>query len=421
MTVGVFTIKLHMGGTERVIAKLSTLWKGFGCDTVFCTGLPISEEEFPHANIAREVMPSGGWTEETVSFIIEKYRFDVAVINGGWNDIFIPSVVRALRKYGVPVVVVLHHSFDNWLFYQSNYQDYDKDELLPIIDCIVCVDNMQALWWSRRHSSVLVIPNPVVATSITKSVADTGHRNLIWVGRPDDRGKRVEMALAAFTAIFEMLEDDEAIPNLLIVGGIKDEQRKRLLEMLPSEVAGHVDFTGYVSGTAEILKKAHVNLITSNWESAVPQVVLEAMNAGIPTVAIDLPVFRQVSGEKGGVTIAKDEWSMAESVLGLLRDEAHWERMSKYGLSVVRLCHNDSGVSARWKELFEALQCGSVDNLVSMRKVEYDFVETYKSVIDEVQRSERFFVEHNLPELFFLRKWKCRLRKLLRLCTFGRV
>ena len=421
MKVGVFTIKLHMGGTERVIAKLSNLWNGFGCDTVFCTALPVSAGEFPHAGVAREIMPIGGWTEECVAALVRKHRFDVAVINGGWNDAFVLSIAKALRKEGVPIAVILHHSFDNWLFYQSNYRDYDKDELLTMIDCIVCVDNMQALWWSRRYDNVINIPNPVAILPINEPIDEAKRNTLIWVGRPDDKGKRIEKALGAFSALHSMLEEGESLPHLIVVGGIEDTKRQVLLGKVPPAVAECVEFAGYITDTRDVLKKARVNLVTSNWESAVPQVVLEAMSAGVPTVALDLPVLRQVSGEQGGVTIVDDERAMAKAVLGLLRDVSYWERMSRYGLSTVRTHHSDAYVSERWKELFESLQSGRVGSLASERRVEYTAEETYKAVIDEVQRSERFFVEHNLPELFFWRKWKSRFRKLLRLCTFGLV
>ena len=398
MNIGVFTNMLCNGGTERVIAKLSCIWTALHHNVVFFTAASPHENEFPHQCIARELVGVEFYLMDDIKKMQDKYALDIIVVNGGWNN---PSIVPLLgwfKELGVKTMVILHHAMNNWAFSGGNAGDFDKNNLFEHLDCLVCVDKIQALWWSRRFSNVFYIPNPV-AIAENSSVCERSVRSnaLVWVGRASDWGKRVELAIEAFKLIRAKVPD-----ATLSIIGLKP--KGKLVE-LPG-----LEYVGLVQDTRPYLEMAAVNLVTTLWEVTVPQVVLEAGAVALPTVAMDLPVLK-VHGQCGsdgigGLILAKDVKDMAEKAVSLLKNKDRRLTLGAAAKKDVEKRADLKVVGTRWAGLFNAIVKNRIADYAKEIKGEYETMDVANALIDEIQRSEKFIVETQLPAIQRIRRWK---------------
>ena len=144
MRIGIFSYVLRTGGTEKVIAKLSQVWTALGHEVIFFTHSEPDELEFNHACVARECKKNGEWDIADAKRYQEKYRLNLVVFNGRWNEPSTVSLLKHFKKDDVMTMVILHHAMNNWAFGGGNSGDFDKDELFKYLDCLVCVDKIQA-------------------------------------------------------------------------------------------------------------------------------------------------------------------------------------------------------------------------------------------------------------------------------------
>lgn len=409
MRIALITRCLVDGGTERVAARLSVLWSQFGHEVVLLTGQTAKENEFPHECIGRECSQSGMWTPKELAAFHEKYGFDVCIFNGDWNEDGFALLVNACRTMNVATIVILHHAFDNWAFSLCNSGDFYKDDILTLVDCIVCVDKMQALWWDHRCGKVVHIPNPCVRREdLMQSNVRAGLRSkrIVWVGRPKDRGKRIELAMAAFAKIAAVEPD----AKLTIVGAMRDGQEAELRRMVSPDVWERVLLAGYLPDVTGVMGESSVNLVTTQWEVTVPQVILEAMQAGIPTVAFDLPVLRQL-GCEAGVALAKGLDEMAAKTAALLTRQDSRDALMQGATAFID--GQQERCEAGWKNLLSAVGEGRVAELVETGRREFHDLGTYGILVDEVQRGEMAFVGEHFPQLMKWLALKRRARQLM--------
>lgn len=409
MRIGIFSYVLRTGGTEKVIARLSHVWSALGHEIVFFTHSEPEALEFDHECVARECKKNGEWDVFDAKGYQEKYRLDLVVFNGRWNAPSTAPLVKQFKKDGVATMVILHHAMNNWAFFGGNSEDFDKGEIFRNLDCLVCVDKVQAFWWSRRFANVFYIPNPVsIGVDSGVSNRDAPGNSLVWVGRADDLGKRVELAIAAFRLIKAKVPD-----ATLSVIGLKPRGK---LVKYPG-----LEYIGRVRDTRPYLERAAVNLLTTLWEVTVPQAVLEAGAMGLPTVAMDLPVLRNYSGDGaavGGLVLANDVPEMAEKVVELLQDEAKRRILGAAARKDVEKRADPKVVGTRWAGLLDAIAQKRLADYAAESKREYETLEVARALIDEIQRSEAFMVKTQVPVLNKIRRWQARwnhLKKMVRL------
>lgn len=158
---------------------------------------------------------------------------------------------------------------------------------------------------------------------------DDHHVNLLFVGRLDPR-KGLQHLLAAMP---EVVERSRARARLLIVGD--STLRGRFEAQVPGAVRRHVHFLGHVPSadlprwyaTGDIF----VSPASSNESFGV--VLLEAMAAGRPVVATDIPGYRSVivPGENAEAFPPGDVKTLARTLLHLIEDPARREALARRG------------------------------------------------------------------------------------------
>lgn len=390
MNICLVTRCLTDGGTEKVAASLASIWSDSGDDVTLLTYKPPSDTDFACKYRRRIVVESSNCATSAIQDCVKHNGLDVVVFNGGWNNDYFNPLVKQSKKLGAKVFVILHHCFNNWAFCRSNCEDFDKEEILSYIDCIVCVDRMQALWWSRIHNAVAYIPNPC-SMAPTERPRKNAPQDLIWVGRPKDSGKRVELAAEAFR-IFCKTHPEFPNVRLKILGSYDSKVRKSIEDVAGNAVAKRIDLIGYNQDTQSFLCNARIQLVTTLWEVTVPQVILEAQAMGVPTVALSIPVLRQI-GVGSGVRLVYDVQEMAELIADCY-NEREYQQLCNECSNALACRMSLSSVADAWNSLFRSALDGSIAKAICQMKKTYESVEVYESLIDEVFRGESHFVKH---------------------------
>lgn len=401
MKIGFFTRCLCDGGTERVAAKLSLMWHDNGHKVVFLTQSFPSESDFEHKCENRIVATDYYWESEELKQIFDRERFDVVIVNGGWNNLDYRVIVQVCRVFHVKIATILHHSFNNWALGKCNEGDFDKDDILPFVDCLICVDKLQALWWSQQHSQVVCIDNPVSVDYGCRGDVTQDAKNYVWIGRPKDTGKRIEIAIEAFKGISEKCKN----AKFTILGAIDDEQKKALLHGVCKDVRDRITFVGYKKDIKSYLESATLNIVTTLWEVTVPQVILEAQAMGVPTVALDLPVLRGVDGVRCVETV--------EEIVATACDR----NFCIEGIAhkpFIDVGERNSLVAKCWESLLGAMKDGTVADFIKENSKSWRNLKTAELLLQEIQRGERKYVKTEYQRLKKVDKFLLRINRLLR-------
>ncbi len=146
--------------------------------------------------------------------------------------------------------------------------------------------------------------------------------------------------------------------TFLVVG---DGPLRADLESLTDELglADAVRFVGVREDIPEVLGLMDVFVLSSLSEGA-PNVILEAMAAGVPVVASNVGGVPDMvrDGETGRLVEPGDPDALADAVLDILNDETSAGLMGRLAQSVVRAEHNIEDVVECVQQVFEGLAAG---------------------------------------------------------------
>lgn len=180
-----------------------------------------------------------------------------------------------------------------------------------------------------------------------------GRPNILFVGRLDPR-KGFKHLLRAFPYI----KKEFPRARLLVVGAYtKEEVTDHLLYAREQHITG-VKFVGRVSDDdlPRYYRTCDVFCAPSTGFESFGIVLLEAMAAGKPTVASDIPGYRDLlaDGKEGFLTEPKNERALAEALVQILRNEGLQRAMGREGQAKARL-YSWRQVTLRVLEFYEEL------------------------------------------------------------------
>jgi len=157
-----------------------------------------------------------------------------------------------------------------------------------------------------------------------------GRLNILFVGRLDPR-KGFRYLLRAFPYVKE--EFPQA--RLLVVGAYRKQEMANYLHYAREHHLTGVKFVGRVSDEElpRYYRSCHVFCAPSTGFESFGIVLLEAMAAGKPTVATNIPGYRDLleDGKEGYLAEPKDERSLARALIRVLKDPARQQSMGLHG------------------------------------------------------------------------------------------
>lgn len=181
-----------------------------------------------------------------------------------------------------------------------------------------------------------VIPNGIDAALFASpdikpvSRFDDGRPNILFVGRMEER-KGFRHLLDAYPYIKEEVPD----ARLLVVGAFGDEEKAPFIRDVRARRMRGIHFVGWVSRAdlPRYYRTAAVFCAPSTGFESFGIVLLEAMASGLPIVASDIAGYRQVltNGVEGCLVKPGDPKSMAEAIVGLIKDPRRRERIAARG------------------------------------------------------------------------------------------
>jgi len=162
-----------------------------------------------------------------------------------------------------------------------------------------------------------------------------GRPTVLFIGRLEKR-KGFQHLLEAFGRV--RME----VPNarLLVAGAYSKEDKEPFVYQARREGIGGVRFVGYVPQQSKhrLLRSCDVCCVPSTGYESFGIVLLEAMAAGRPLVASDIPGYRSVltHGREGLLVEPGDPQALAVALLQLLRDPDLRARMGAQGRETAR-------------------------------------------------------------------------------------
>lgn len=168
-------------------------------------------------------------------------------------------------------------------------------------------------------SEPVVIPNGIFCDAFSDGSSPPAAKaaTVVFLGRIDEPRKGLDVALAALPLLRAARPD----VTLRVAGRGQPPD----LRTLPGELAGAVELLGEIpdSRRGELMRSASVFVAPHRSGESFGLVLVEAMAAGAPVVASDLPAFRAVleGGRLGRLFPPDDPGALAACVLAALDEE----------------------------------------------------------------------------------------------------
>lgn len=270
----------------------------------------------------------GPVTASRVARWLEDGAFDVVHI----HEPITPSIgTLALWQAECPIVATFHSSQVRSRAMQTVYPAF-RPSLEKILGRVAVSEDARRTVTTHYGGDAVVIPNGVyvdrfAAAPVRPAWQGTPERPTIaFLGRLQEPRKGLPLLLEALPAI------TREVPGVrLLVAGPGDQDAVRAA--VPDGC--HVELLGAVSDEdkASLFRSADVYVAPNTGGESFGIILVEAMGAGAPVLASDLPAFvRVLDGGRAGATFANESSAaLAERAVALLADPDRRAELSRVG------------------------------------------------------------------------------------------
>lgn len=397
-TICTYFHNIYGGGLQRVMAVQAKLWIAMGYRVVVLTEQAPTEKDYPlPKNVIRKTFPSVFMQtrEKFWDIFIKSEKIDV-VINNDWNSTIYEKDLLCVKKAGAFFVTILHHNFSGWAYFFQNTYDFQNQKLFPLLDALVTLAPTQQLWWSCLGAPAYYIPNPLTCSPDTTPKSNPSGRNIIWMGRTNDSGKKLTDAILVFSKVSDRFPD----ARLIVIGPLPPKPFQKTVRRLIAQLNldTKVTLVGFTNDISEYLKNAWVHLSTSIVESF-SMVIAEACAYNVPTVMYELPYLAITQTNKGFLTVPQgDITGLAGALTKVLADRTLRDRLGDEAKTNLAQ-FEDRIIIQGWKNLFAQLEAGKI--LATEINFSQDRFHDFRAIVQEVNRSQNY--------LFNEQRWKIKI------------
>lgn len=330
---------LHGGGAEKVAAVLASSWAERGNPVTVLTfeeegkveSYPLNEQVFvnrlglAHASSSKIEALAMLWKRfSRIRKAIKDSRPDVVV--GFVSEVNV-LVTLACQGTGVPVVISEHCHPDH--FHIGREWAFLRRVVYPLADSMVAVSKGVLDWFSWLSIPKRVIYNPTASFIVQPKSADQSDESkLIAAAGRLAYQKGFDLLINSFVQIAEKYGDW----RMVIYGEGPDR------EQLESMVARYglkdrILLPGVVQDLSERLAEADIFVMSSRFEGF-GNVLVEAMNVGLPVIAFDCqsgPSEIITHGRDGYLVPVGDEKALADAMADLVENEGARKEFGRNG------------------------------------------------------------------------------------------
>jgi phosphatidyl-myo-inositol alpha-mannosyltransferase len=321
---------------------------------------------------------------ESIDEMLKERNFDVLHFHEPW----VPFVGRQiLARSDVKNIATFHAKLPDSRFNKTIEKvitPYTKS-ILKSLDCLTAVSEPAAEYVKSLTSrSIKCVPNGVDIDKYSrpaksKKLENRG-KNVLFIGRLEAR-KGVNHLLEAYRVLSE--QDSEV--SLDIAGSGPDE--KKLRKLAEDLDLNRVTFHGLVSEEKkiELMHTSRVFCSPALYGESFGIVLLEAMSAGIPTVAGNNPGYVSVMQGKGAISIVdpKDSSAFARTLKLLLEDEEVRSLWQDWAKSYVKNFSYETVVS-QYESLYH-----NVAGIKKSESLKRELNKLVESEAEKIKSSER--------------------------------
>ncbi|WP_439890377.1 glycosyltransferase family 4 protein [Ralstonia sp. 25C] len=253
---------------------------------------------------------------------------------------------------GIPVIYTVHgFAFKPAAPVPQRFVAHTAEWLLaPFATHMICVANAERALTATlpiAASRISVIHNGI-ASSNALATPDAPVRRIVMVARLA-APKRGDLLIRAFASA--------ALPDCELVLAGEGPQQSSLQALADSLAPGRVRFAGAVTDVPALLASAQIFALASDHEGF-PISILEAMRAGLPVIASDLPGIReQFEGGTCGVLVSNnDEQAWTSALMNLAKDATLRANLGQKAQTRWRQAFGvDSMADSTWQVYVQAL------------------------------------------------------------------
>jgi len=331
MRIALVITKGELGGAQTHVAELCAALRG-RCDFLALVGGPRdSPLQKKLAAMGIEVKAICALSNKVTprALLASVGQIAQAAHDWGADVIHVHSAVASAVgrmagwRAGIPVVYTAHgFAFKPQVAPLRRFAAYAAERLLaPFSTHLICVSPAERTLAAKLHmarGTVSVISNGVADSALRARPADEPAR-VVMVARMAPP-KRHDLLLQAQQIL---VARGLGAPEVLFAGtGPLEPRWRAAASALPS-----VRFGGDVDDVASLLARSQVFMLLSDHEGQ-PISIMEAMRAGLPVIASDLPGIRgQLTDGVEGLLVPPEPVAIADALQSLLCDPATRVRM----------------------------------------------------------------------------------------------
>lgn len=348
-TVALYYSRYSTGGTERVMSLLMPMFKDMGYSVVLITEEAPSSDDFElpqgvnRAIIEKTDLKNYRKRLDSWENIVKQNNIDMVIYNA-WGSNNLLWDLLYLKALNVSVIAQAHSVFSYRLL-AFDPRFFKLTKVYSLLDGVVCLSNVDKLFWETFNQNTYYIPNPVSQDIFDVKPVVWENNSVIWIGRTTYE-KNPDAPFEIMRKVVQQVPD----AKLYLLGDFDDAKWKQLAEKY--NLQNNIIFTGFVSDVESYLAKSSVHLMTSSFEGF-PMSLMEAKAHAMPTVMFDMPHLEMGSGQNGTIGVKMmDLDSAAAEIISLLKDKPRWEKYSRNAANCADYYRNYD-YKSEWKAVFD--------------------------------------------------------------------
>ena len=337
MHIAIVTTHLTAGGAERVIAQLLNEWckSGVKCSLILLNkkelfySIPSEVDLYEIGKLHKKHYIDKLKKYARVRKLIKEIKPDVVLSMPEEIGIY---VIGALLGTKYPVVVSERNN--PWVMPDKKATRILRKLLYPFADGFIFQTKQAASFFSKKiQKKGIVLPNPLDLSRIPERYEGEREKTIVGAGRLFPQ-KNFKLLIDAFAKFYETHTSYKLV--IYGEGYLREELINHAVSKLPETA---FSFPGQVDNLPDKINKASAFVLSSDFEG-MPNVLIEALAMGVPSVSVDCAPGGAAEliedGVNGYLVPIGDKDALSERLSYLIDNKTIAEGFSKKSIEIKR-------------------------------------------------------------------------------------